>query len=108
MTATTLGTPSPRERRDDRTTWIRDIHTGDAIASHYSHDELQRSLGYWISDAKLEQIEDGHCEGVELVYVQRNHGEQYELVAWLDEPPHSFTTDEIYAAAVFPVQQAAE
>lgn len=95
---------SPREARQDRTTWVRDIKTGDVICTFdgwfHAFDTL-RFEQYVRGTIARTSIDTGPCEGVEYITADDMP------VAWIDEPPHSFTTDEI-VAALFPVKEAAE
>lgn len=98
-----LGSPSPKDLRRDNTTYVRDIRTGQSICTfngrNHAFDAINDCPGGpafgWAS------IQHGDCEGVEYITVDG------VPVAWIDEPPHSFLTDEI-EAALFPMQMAAE
>lgn len=108
---TSLGKISPAELRRDNTTWVRDLKTGEAICTFTAPEwegdpngwyvQLQVYLGHWVSKIEMHSIKEGPCEGFEYIVCDG------EPVAWIDEPPHSVTTDEI-CEAVFPLRQAAQ
>lgn len=95
---------SPREARQGRTTWVRLLKDGSPLMSYSSveriEEEIRRELG-WFATIEQHTISDGPCEGVEYLTADG------EPVAWIDEPPHSFHTDEINEALT-PVRMAAE
>jgi hypothetical protein len=94
---------SSAEKRWDRTTWVRDMQTGYKICAfdgrRHTFDVVRDLNGgtvfAWTS------VTTGDAEGVEYITADG------VPVAWIDEPPHSFSTDEIHAA-LFPQQIAAE
>jgi hypothetical protein len=101
MTLINWAPRSPSEIRRDTTTYIRDIETGHKIecfhGSSRAEDDLRAYLG-WFAEIEFRTIQDGPCEGFEVIYADG------EAVAWIDEPPHSATTDEV-REAVFPSTQ---
>lgn len=103
---TTLGKSSPHDLRRDNTTWVRDLKTGDVVATSSDERELAAYLGHIINHTKIDEIEEGYCEGVEVIYVQTYHGEPYDPMFWIDHGG-SFTTDDV-CDALFPMHMAAE
>lgn len=96
---------SPREARQDRTTWVRFLKDGSRLMSCSSHErheeEIRRELG-WFATVERHTISDGPCDGVEYLTADG------EPVAWIDEGPGPrFHTDEILAALT-PQRIAAE
>ena len=105
---TTLGKSSTSEKRADNTTWVRDLKTGDKLCEFrgWSHafDVVTLAIDSSIRMWSQCSIQDGPCECVEYLAADG------VPVAWIDEPPHSFSADEIHAA-LFPemaMQEAAE
>ena len=102
---TTLGKSSTSEKRADNTTWVRDLKTGDEICAfrgwYHAFDVVAVALD---TSANWDQcsIQSGPCEGVEYLSADG------EPVAWIDEPPHSFETSQIYAALFPEMAMAAE
>lgn len=101
---TTTHKLGPREQRQDSTTWVRDLQTGDVICTFYGrkhafdavHDAIGKGTAFaWTS------IKRGEYEGTEYITADG------EPVAWIDEPPHTYTTDDI-VDALSPIQEAAE
>jgi hypothetical protein len=86
---------SSAEQRWDRTTWVRLFEDGEKFMSYCgpsrTEEEIRRHLKNWAT-VEFVTISDGPCEGVVCIEAD---GEPF---AWLDEPPHSFTTDEVASA----------
>jgi hypothetical protein len=90
---------SSAEKRWDRTTWVRLFEAGERFGERFmaycgpsrTEDEIRRELMSWAT-VEFVTISDGPCEGVVCIEAD---GEPF---AWLDEPPHSFTTDEVASA----------
>lgn len=101
---TAIAKLSPREVRQDNTTWVRLLKCGSRLMSYSSterhEEEIRRELG-WCATIEIHTISDGPFEGVEYLTADG------DPVAWIDEPPHIFGNDEIFTA-LFPVKEAAE
>jgi hypothetical protein len=94
---------SPREKRRDKTTWVRFLKDGSRLMSFSSHErheeEIRRELG-WFATVECHTISDGPCHGVEYLTADG------KPVAWIDEGG-VYHTDEINEALT-PMRQAAE
>ena len=96
---------SPLERARDNTTWVRDIRTNEKISAwdgrYDAESEVAKYFNVDPNDVATDVIGDGPAECIEIITVEG------ELRAWIDEPPHGFTSDEVYEA-IYPMQEAAQ
>ena len=96
---------SPAEIHRDSTTYVRDIRTNKEIAIWRGRFDAENEVaGHFrvpLSDAATDVIGDGPAECVDVITVEG------EPRAWIDEPPHGFTSDEIYES-IYPAREAAQ